>query len=114
MFHTVGFALTAKSSDSSNIGSNMSNFSSIGEIGRVAIPPLAIFITSLIGWRMAIGILGGGGLLLFFILQLLIPQKASQQSASEDTPQHHRDFVKDIITIFKQKPARSVTIAAYY
>lgn len=112
MFHTVGFALTAKNSDSSNIGNTMGNFTSIGEIGRVTIPPFALFTTSIIGWRMAIGVLGIGGVLLFFVLQLLKPQKESNQAHSQETPQTHKDFVKDIIIIFKQKSARAVTIAA--
>src|SRR5258708_107323 len=52
MFHTVGFALTAKNSDSSNLGRNMGDFTAIGDIGRVALPPLAVLLSSFIGWRV--------------------------------------------------------------
>lgn len=44
MFHAVSFSLVAKSSDQSNMGKNMGDFTSIGDIGRVCIPPLASFV----------------------------------------------------------------------
>ncbi|SRR6266568_4891492 len=112
MFHTVGFALTAKSSDSSNIGINMGNFTAIGDIGRVALPPLAVLSSSIIGWRITMGIIGIVGLLLFFIFQLIRQQKDGYLSKAKNNSQNHKDFLKDIIEVFRQKQARYVTISA--
>lgn len=113
MFHTVGFALTAKRSTSDNIGRNMGNFTAIGEIGRVSLPPLAVFATSLIGWRMTIGIISSFGFLLFLISRFLPSPKDVHVFKSVDSkPQNHKEFLKDIVVLFKTKQAAAVTIAA--
>jgi len=51
MFHTIGWSLVARSSQKTNIGRSLGNFTAIGDIGRIVIPAIAIFITSVIGWR---------------------------------------------------------------
>lgn len=113
MFHTVGFALTAKNSLPENVGRNMGNFTSIGEIGRVSLPPLAVFATSLIGWRMTIGTIGIVGIVLFLISRFLSsPKNAHVFSEKNGNPQNHKEFLKDIVFLFSNKQAAYVTLAA--
>ncbi len=109
-FHTIGFSLTAKTSIPENIGKNMGNFTSIGEIGRVTLPPLAVFATSVIGWRETIGIIAIIGLVLYVISRFTFTKDISPEK--HISKQHHVDYLKDIISLFKNKHAISITAAA--
>lgn len=110
MFHTVGFSLTAKSSNTTDVGRNMGNFTAVGDIGRIIIPTAAVFISSYIGWRTTMVIIGLIGLLLFFVFRLTIKPKITESSSA--VFQTYKEFLKDVITMFKQKHALSIIIAA--
>lgn len=113
MFHTVGFVSVAKNSKPTDVGRNMANFASIGDIGRIAIPPLAIFVASFMGWRLTMISIGTIGLLLFFIFRLLNPKKDKDQiNAQTNSSQNHKEFLTDIIKIFKQEQGKYITVAA--
>lgn len=115
MFHTVGFVLTADTSAQSDIGRNMGNFTSIGEIGRVALPPLAVFATSLIGWRSTIGAIGIVGLFVYVASRLYISSKKQDEHKinSIDT-QNYKEFFKDAYFLFKNKKAAYITTSAIF
>ena len=113
MFHTIGFALTAQSSTHKDVGRNMGNFTSIGEIGRISIPPLAVFTTSLAGWRPTIAILGIIGAFLFFVFKLLSPGRDNYSLGSEKrNDQNYKSFFKDLVFLFKRKHSLFITSAA--
>lgn len=111
MFHTIGFSLTAKTSTPDTIGRNMGNFTSLGEIGRVSLPPLAVFATSLVGWRLSLGIIGIVGFLLFFIARIFSFAR-DVSTAKKTTSQNHISFLKDIVSLFKTRNAIYITFAA--
>ncbi len=113
MFHTVGFVLTAKNSTPENVGRNMGNFTAIGEIGRVSLPPLALLATSLIGWRMTIGITGTIGIFIFLVAQFFTPPKNTHVLAEENkSSQNHKEFITDIALVFRNKHAAGITLTA--
>ena len=112
MFHTVGFALTARSSTPATVGVTMGNFTSVGEIGRIALPPLAILLTSFIGWRVTMAAIGIIGLLIYGIVRFLQPPRETKLPHTDEVPQNYKEFLKDIILLFKNKQALTVTIAA--
>jgi predicted MFS family arabinose efflux permease len=112
MFHTVGFTLTAKVSTPENVGRNMGNFTAIGEIGRVALPPLAIFALAFVGWRVVVGVFGFIGLLLFIASRFFAAPKDISLHKESEEPQSRREFLKDIFFLFKNKQAAYVTLAA--
>ncbi len=111
MFHTVGFSLTAKSSTPGDVGRNMGNFTAIGDIGRITIPTAAVLISSFIGWRTTMVIIGAVGILLFFVFRLTIRSKDIYFSPNINF-QNYKEFFSDIITVFRQKHAISITIVA--
>lgn len=104
MFHTVGFTLVGKTSDKSNIGRLMGDFTSMGEIGRVIIPPTAIFLTSFLGWRITMAALAAFGFLGFFFF--LGREKKFHKKES------HTDFLKMLGSLFKMKKVLLVGIVA--
>ena len=111
MFHTVGFSLTAKNSTPDNVGRNMGNFTAIGEIGRVSLPPLAVFAVSFLGWRPTLGIVGIVGIILFFALKLFSPPKDVHIFGAEK-PQNHKEFIRDVIYLFRNRQAAYISLAA--
>lgn len=111
MFHTVGFSLTAKSSNPTEVGRNMGTFTAVGDIGRVIIPTLAIFISSLIGWRTTMVAIGAVGIFLFVIFRLKIGSKDIHPDMQTNF-QNYKDFFKDIAVLFRQKHAFSIAITA--
>ncbi|MBI2036390.1 MFS transporter [Candidatus Microgenomates bacterium] len=110
MFHTVGFALVAGNSDKSNMGRNMGNFTSLGEIGRVALPPLAIFTTASFGWRPTMVILAviGFSSYLFFRSTLSNQERLPKQTS---TIENYREFLKNTLFLLQSKKLRLVTLA---
>lgn len=113
MFHTIGFSLTAKNSTPQEVGKNMGDFTAIGDIGRVSIPPLAVFATSIIGWRPSIGALGIIGLFLFFVFRLFDPKKDIYRLNSEKTEaQSYKSFLKDLVFLYKRRHSLFIVTAA--
>lgn len=115
MFHTVGFALVAKNSEGKNIGRNMGDFTSVGEIGRVAIPPLAVFATSFIGWRFTFIGIACIGLFAYLFFRLFI--KPHESYAFKKDPlakESYKDFRNHIALLFKTKKFLLVTITAIF
>lgn len=112
MFHTVGFTITAHSSEKTNIGRNMGNFTSIGEIGRVALPPLAIFSTSLIGWRPTMIIGAFIGFLTYFIFHFNRPREIYKFANETVKKEGYKDFTKNLFRLFKIKKFVLMAMAA--
>jgi FSR family fosmidomycin resistance protein-like MFS transporter len=113
MFHPAGFTLTAKVSGDANVGRNMGNFTAIGEIGRVALPPIALFASAIIGWRITIGIVGAAGILLFFLARLYTPSNTIYTLNSDNqNHENHKQFLKHAFSLFKNKKAARIALAA--
>jgi len=112
MFHTVGFTLVGKISDDGNMGRNMGNFFAIGEIGRLSIPPLAIFAVSFMGWRPVVAAFGILGILLFIISRFLPNSKDVSLHSKNQEKQNHKEFLVDIFNLFKNKRVTLVTLGA--
>lgn len=108
MFHTIGFTLIARNS-TSNIGKNMGNFTSIGDIGRILVSSIALFITPLFGWRISLSICGVIGILTYIAIQL-IPR--NQQINREEKMETIRGWINILFEIFHTKKLRLVAIVA--
>lgn len=112
MFHTTGFILTARNSKKAKMGKNMGDFSSIGEIGRVALPPLAVFATPLLGWRLTMGMVSAVGLIAFVILKLFSKTSEDRNSQVNKTEENHKEFIKSLLDLFKLKKFIFVSVTA--
>ena len=114
MFHPVGFTLTAQTSEQKNVGRFMGDFSATGEIGRVALPPLALFFATIAGWRITLIVASVIGFSVFFAFLLKFPK--NHMSESEDTTKMttRRQFVKDIYYLFKNKKAFCISLSAIF
>ncbi len=51
LFHPIAFALIPRWTDRSVLGREMSNFTAIGDVGRISIASVITFIIAAIGWR---------------------------------------------------------------
>lgn len=113
MFHTVGFSLIAKISDKTNIGRNMGNFTAIGDIGRAVIPPAAIFLVSIIGWRGSITSIATLGFIAYAIFLTLGPKRDQHQFKVESKDKEgHKDFFKHLLILLKTKKLILTLLAA--
>lgn len=113
MFHTVGFSLVAKNSTENNIGRNMGDFTSIGEIGRVALPPLAVFSTSLIGWRITFVLIACIGFLAFIFFRFFTkPHESHTFAKNVLVKETFKEFRGHIHALFKIKKFLLVTTTA--
>ena len=71
MFHTIGYTLVARVSGKINVGKNLGNFTAIGDIGRIAVPALAIMLaSSIFQWRFTYLTLAIVGVTSYLILRL--------------------------------------------
>lgn len=113
MFHTVGFSLVAKNSKDTNIGRNMGDFTSIGEIGRVALPPLAVFTTSIVGWRITFVLVACIGFLAFIFFKFFTKPHESHAFSEESIARETmREFGGHIKRLFQAKKFLLVTSTA--
>lgn len=99
VFHPVGFATIAKYAPKDQIGISMGKFSSLGEIGRMGIPPAAILATSFIGWRPTMMVMGGIGCLLYILTKLLYK---TREEHSPQEAEHHVDWLKTLAQLVRQ------------
>ena len=99
VFHPVGFASIAKYAPKDQIGISMGKFSSLGEIGRMGIPPAAILATSFVGWRPTMLVLGIIGCVFFALMKLLTTTKDENTSEEKE---HHVDWIKNLFILAKQ------------
>lgn len=99
VFHPVGFASIAKYAPKDQVGISMGKFSSLGEIGRMGIPPTAILATSYFGWRPTLIVMGAIGCLLFLYSKYIskIPEEHSSQNS-----EYHTDWLKMLVYLAKQ------------
>ncbi len=99
VFHPVGFASIAKYAPKDQVGISMGKFSSLGEIGRMGIPPTAILATSYFGWRPTLIVMGAIGCLLYLYSKYIskIPKEHSSQNL-----EHHTDWLKMLVYLAKQ------------
>lgn len=114
MFHTVGFSLVAKSSDKSQIGKNMGNFTSIGDIGRVTIPTAAVFLVAAMGWRQAMIILSITGFTFYILLQLFKARRDIYQSIEQQKRETHQEFLRHLSSLLKSKRFALTLIASIF
>ncbi len=101
MFHTVSFTLVGRESSGEQMGKNMGNFTSIGDVGRILIPPVAVFLVSVSSWRVSMLLLSVLGFLIFIFIKVTrvkkIESKIYQKSES------HTQFIKQLIEIIKSR-----------
>lgn len=113
MFHPAGFALTASISSDTNVGKNMGNFTAVGEIGRVALPPIALLMAAIIGWRITIAVVGSIGIVLFIIARFYTQHRdVYNLSSKKATPENHKEFLKHTFSLMRNKKAALVASAA--
>lgn len=113
MFHTVGFSLVAKISEKNNIGRNMGNFTSVGDVGRVAIPPAAVFLVAIFGWRISMTAIALIGLSAFLLLRLNQPKKEKYHLQEEGLGKEtHKEFISHILNLLKTKRLFLTLLAA--
>lgn len=110
MFHTVGFIMVATNSDKSNVGRNMGNFTSIGDIGRVALPPLAIFAASLFSWRITMVLVAIIGFVIFVFSQFFLTKEKHLQNKTLKK-ESYGDFIKNTLTLLKIRKLRFVLLS---
>lgn len=112
-FHTISFAVVAKSSEENKIGKAMADFTSIGDMGRVAMPPAAIFLLSIFGWRPTIFLLSAIGLTMFLVVRFSTRVKDPQGLKRElEKRENYKDFTKNALLLFKLKKIRLIMSAA--
>ncbi|MCL4366032.1 MFS transporter [Patescibacteria group bacterium] len=103
MFHTVSFSLVAQLSKKEDVGKNMGEFTSIGDIGRVAIPPTAVFLVSLSGWRLSMITVALIGLSAFLLIRFLSPKKEVHHLINNLKPETPAQFIAHIARLLKTK-----------
>lgn len=104
MFHTVSFSLVAKISDKEKVGKNMGDFTSVGDIGRVAIPPAAVFLVSFVGWRVSMVTVALIGFTAFLVLRLFQPKKEEHHLIDDSLEKETtKEFISHVIRLLKTK-----------
>lgn len=113
LFHTVGFSLVAKESDKTNVGMNMANFTSIGDIGRIALSSIALFLTTFIGWRLTTICLGLTGLITFAAAKIFIIKK-EKYNITNSSGESHTAWLKNFFVILKTKKLLLISLATLF
>lgn len=104
IFHTVGYVLISRMSEKTNIGKNLGNFTAVGDIGRMIMPAIVIFVVVSLGWRFTYLSIALVGLCVFVSVWFIA--KRSRSKNSKITPrikETHFDWIKQMVLILKQK-----------
>jgi len=112
MFHTVGYAVVARSAEKTDIGKLMGDFTSIGDVGRIGMPPLALFLASFMGWRFTMLLLAGIGIVTYVFIRFLSPSRDMYGLKQPETLENHKDFFKTILVLLRIKKLMLILVAA--
>lgn len=112
MFHTVGYAVVAKSAQKASVGKLMGDFTSIGDVGRIGLPPLALFAASFMGWRFTMLALAGIGFVAYIFIRFLSPARDIYQLQQPETGGNNQDFFKTILILLRIKKLLLILAAA--
>lgn len=110
MFHTVGFSLVAKISEKETIGKNMGEFTSVGDIGRVVMPPIAVFLVTFFDWRLAMVALSAIGIVVYILLKIF-QVKRDVYEVSNQVSETHGEFFRQVLNL-TQSPKLLLTMSA--
>jgi MFS transporter, FSR family, fosmidomycin resistance protein len=111
MFHTIGFALVGKASEKTNIGRNMGDFTSVGELGRIIIPPAAVFVASLSNWRLTMLGVGGIGILLYVFFRFIRPVTEPHIAGIGEIQETKKEFILALTVLLKKKQLLLVALS---
>ena len=112
MFHTVGFSLVAKITNKRNMGKIMGNFTSIGDIGRVALPPACVFISLTLGWRISMLTIALVGFFAFLTMQYFKPKVEIHNLEKHQKKETKREFINHVIRLLKTRRLALTLITA--
>lgn len=92
LFHPTAFALIARWTDKETRGTEMGQFTAIGDVGRIGITALLTFVISYIGWKLTSGIYGIAAGIIFLVIYFVhiknketyIQQKSNKPVSMKD------------------------------
>lgn len=104
LFHTIANSLIARGSNSTNTRRNLATYGTFGDIGRISLPVVAIFLASFFGWRETFFITAGCGILTYVIVQWILPlKKHTSHKPSIIKKQSYKEWIAGIPHLVKQK-----------
>ncbi len=112
MFHTVSYSVVAKNAHASSVGRLMGDFTSFGDVGRIGLPPLALFIASVVGWRFTMLVLAGIGIGTYVFIRFLSPAKDIYHMQQPEAVESYRDFFKTTFLLLHIKKLLLILLAA--
>ena len=111
MFHVIGYTLVSRMSQKTNIGRNLGNFTATGDIGRVALPALAVFLIPFFSWRIIYIGIALSGLLVYGFLQIS-NRKGQITKTGQKEKETHYEWIKQATLLLRQKKLLLITAAA--
>ena len=112
-FHIAGNSITARVSPKEKIGSIMGTFSVSGDLGRIALPTIALFIVTFIGWRNTYIYAALFGILVLVILLWSIRNKKHilQNIHSSDSEENTKRWLKKMLSTMRKKQFILIVLA---
>lgn len=99
IFHPIAFAEVANSSDKTQRGRIMGNFTAIGDVGRIGFSTIITFVVSYVGWRSSSLLLSFAGLIIFVFLFRIF----TKNKDNIELKQKEQAKAEDLKTLFKNK-----------
>lgn len=112
MFHVIGYTLISRMSEKTNIGKNLGNFTAIGDIGRIVLPSIAIFLIPLIGWRFTYISIGFLGLIMYGIFMISQKKNIMVSKTNLDKKETHFQWIKQAVLLLKNKKFVLISLAS--
>lgn len=111
MFHTVSYTVVAKTAKNTGVGKLMGDFTSVGDIGRIGLPPLALLVASFWGWRFTMCFLASVGFATYIFIRFFSPSRDIYRFQKEEE-ESHKDFFKTTLLLLRAKKLLLILIAA--
>jgi len=112
-FHPVSFALVTRISEKGTKGKNMGNFLSLGDIGRMIVPTLALLFIPSFGWRIVMIVLSLVAFVIYLISQLGRSKEVYVNSRQvSDIELGKRAWLKSSLVLLKDGKFRKVLMSA--
>ena len=111
-FHPVSFSLVMRLSPKEKRGKTIGNFTSVGDIGRIILPPLTLLLIPIFGWRVVVVGCALIGLGLYAVSQAVVRQRTDQSIFVTSENKGKRQWMWDLWGLLGQQQFRTVLFAA--
>lgn len=112
-FHLISQSIVARTAERKTLGNTMGNYTAIGDSGRIAIPAIALFLTTYIAWRNTYFLMAFFGIVIFVALLWFLRNNRHifQKDTNYLIEETSKEWLSQMLLMLRQKKLFFIILA---